>query len=183
MLGRTKARSMVTVEPIVHIVTSSACSSKGVATNKSEFACGYRISFKLISVAVRAVEHRAPPRLLSARRGLGLGHLSRAPRASSLSCGPRKRVPHLPPLLVRPPPLSRVGALGIRADAVGMLDARPLPRPTSQFVMQLTMQLPPSFAASALLVLPIVAVPVARCAGAGDCRHLGEQVDSQRRNL
>src|SRR5262245_10681659 len=65
-------------------------------------------------------------------------------RVSSLSCGPRKRLPHLLRPLVRPPALSRVGALGIiTADAVRMLNARPLPRPTSQFVMQLTVQLPP----------------------------------------
>jgi hypothetical protein len=49
--------------------------------------------------------------------------------------------------------------------------------------MQLGVQLPPFFAAGALLVHPIFAAPIARCAGAGDRFHLNEQADRQRRNL
>src|SRR5262249_54817380 len=95
----------------------------------------------------------------------------------------RRRLPHLLRTLVRPPALSRGGAWRIGTYGGGRLNTGPFPRAASKLVMQPSVQLPPSFAASALLMLPIFAVPVARCTGAGDCLHLGEQANRQLRNL
>jgi hypothetical protein len=113
------------------------------------------------------------------RSGLGFGRFERGLRAS----GPCKRLPHLLRPLVRPPALSRGGAWRVGTFGLGRLNTGPFPRPASKLVMQPSVQLVPSFAASALLMLPIFAVPVARCTGAGDCPHLNEQADRQRRNL
>src|SRR5262249_16294745 len=117
------------------------------------------------------------------RSGLGFGRFEGGLRGSSLSCRPRKRLPHLLRTLVRPPALSRGGAWRIGTYGGGGVSTGPLRRAASKLVMELSVQLPPSFAASARLMLPIFAVPVARCTGAGDCLHLSEQADRQRRNL
>src|SRR5262249_24515802 len=84
---------------------------------------------------------------------------------------------------VRPPALSRRRAWRVGTFGLGRLNTGPFPRSAPKLVMQPSVQLPPSFAASALLMLPMFAAPIARCAGAGDSRPLGEQADRQRRNL
>jgi hypothetical protein len=121
------------------------------------------------------------------RDGSGAGNLfrdrpwlrrfERGPGASSLSCAPRKRMLRLLRPLVRPPALSRGRAWRVGTFGLGRLNARPFPRPAPKLLMQPSVQLPPSFAAGALFVHPIYAIPVARCAGAGDCLHLSGQAD------
>ena len=127
---------------------------------------------------------RSLPRWVRSRTGCGiyfgapwLRRFERGLGASSLSCGPRKRLPHLLRPLVRPPALSRGRAWRVGTFGLGILNTRPFPRPAPKLVMQLGVQLPPFFAAGALFVHPIFAAPIARCAGAGDWLHLSEQAD------